>query len=106
MKRSHLEHLSKIWLTWIWAYFILGAYGLMNHKTSFIAAPLDLDLPMWFKLIFLNFPLQIALALSASAVLARKPHERPSTFIVAISFLATALMTANLFTAIWFLVSQ
>jgi hypothetical protein len=103
--RSTIESLSKFWLIWIWGYLILGGIASTNGNTSFLAAAVDAPLPTWFKLLFLNVPLQIALALTALALLARtrKNDEQPGGVTVAASVAATALIVVNLTTAIWLL---
>ena len=99
MTRKRIEFLSKLWLAWIWTYLILGGIASMNGRTSFLAAAVDSPLPIWFKLLFLNVPLQIALALAASCLLARNPEDQPSGFTVTLSFAATFLIGVNLVTA-------
>ena len=100
-----IESLSKFWVIWIWGYLLLGGIALANGKTSFLAAAVDAPLPAWFKLLFLNVPLQIALALTASVLLARtrNTEEQPGAFTVAASVAATVPILVNLATAIWLL---
>jgi len=104
--RRTIEWLSKLWVIWIWGYLILGGIANMNGKTGFLAAPWDASLPLWFKMAFLNVPLQIALALTASALLARTrtTEEKPGLFTVTASIAATLLILVNLVTAIWLLI--
>ncbi len=106
MTRRTLESLSKLWVIWIWGYLILGGIAMMNGKTFFLAAAVDAPLPFWFKMVFLNVPLQIALALTATALLARTrtTEEKPGPFTVATSCAATLLILVNLVTAIWLLI--
>ena len=101
MSRSLLELLAKVWLVWIWGYFILGAVSLANRGTSFLAAPVDTPFPVWFKLTFLNFPLQMGLAFSASYLLSRQPDDPPSNITIVFSVAATALIATNFAIAIW-----
>ncbi len=105
MTRRTIESLSKLWVIWIWGFLILGGIAKMNGKTSFLAAAVDAPLPFWFKMVFLNVPLQIALALTASALLARTrtTEEKPGPFTVTASIAATLLILVNLVTAIWLL---
>ena len=106
MTRSIIESLSKFWLIWIWGYLILGGIASTNGNTSFLAVAVDAPLPTWFKLVFLNVPLQIALALTASALLARmrNTEEQPGGVTVAASVAATTLIVVNLATAVWLLI--
>jgi hypothetical protein len=101
MSRKLIESLAKFWLIWIWGYLILGGIANMNRGTSFLAAPVDAALPVWFKLLFLNVPLQIALALTASYLLARNTDNPPGFITVAVSVVATVLIIVNLATALW-----
>jgi branched-subunit amino acid transport protein len=100
--RGTIESLSKLWVIWIWGYLILGGIATTNGKTSFLAAAVDAPLPSWFKMVFLNVPLQIAVALTASVLLARTrtTEEKPGPFTVAASIAATLLILVNLLTAI------
>lgn len=106
MTRGTIESLSKLWIIWIWGYLILGGIASMNGKTGFLAAAVDAPLPFWFKMVFLNVPLQIALALTASVLLARTrtTEEKPGPVTVAASIAATLLILVNLVTAVWLLI--
>ena len=60
-----VEVLAKVWLAWFFVYMVLGARANMAGGTSFLAATPDHVDSLWVKLIFLNIPLQMVLALSA-----------------------------------------
>ena len=45
---------------------VSGAYAMMQNRTSFFAGTLDHVESLWIKLVFLNIPLQIVLALVSS----------------------------------------
>jgi len=62
---SRVQMLTRIWWIWFLAYMILGALTMEGGGTSFLAATVDQVDSLWVKLIFLNIPLQIVLALSA-----------------------------------------
>jgi hypothetical protein len=70
----------------------------MNHRTSFLAAPMDYPLPLWFKLVFLNVPLQIGMALTALVLLKRGDRET-SLSVRVLAYSTTALIAANLLIA-------
>ena len=102
MNQQTLEYLSKIWIAWIWTYLILGGVMLANGRTSFLAAPVDQPLPSWFKLVFLNVPLQIFVALVAVVLLRRAGNGQPSRPAVWLSIATTTLIGVNLVVAIWY----
>ncbi len=60
-----LNRLAKLWLGWFLVYMVTGAYAMTQKQTSFFAATVDHVDSLWIKLLFLNIPLQIVLALSA-----------------------------------------
>ena len=62
---QRIEILTKVFLAWFVVYMLLGARAMMAGGTSFLAATVDHVDSLWVKLIFLNIPLQIVLALSA-----------------------------------------
>jgi hypothetical protein len=70
----------------------------MNDRTSFLAAPMDHPLPAWFKLVFLNVPLQIGMALTALVLLKRGDRET-SLSVRVLAYSTTALIAANLLIA-------
>ncbi len=102
MTTRTIHLLARIWLVWIWAFLIFGGMAMMSHTTSFLAAPADGPFPLWFKLVFLNMPLQIALALSAVVLMLRKQSDPPSVFLSVLAIATTALMATDLVVAIWF----
>jgi hypothetical protein len=71
----------------------------MNDRTSFLAAPMDHPLPVWFKLVFLNVPLQIGMALTAVVLLKRGDGEA-SLGVRVLAYSTTALIAVNLLVAI------
>jgi branched-subunit amino acid transport protein len=103
LTRKIVESLPKLRVTWIWGYLILGGIAMMNGRTSFLAAPVDHPLPFWFKALFLNVPLQMALALTASVLLRRTTDDQPNGVTVTFAFTTTLVMAVNLVTAIWFI---
>jgi len=58
-----VEILTRVWLAWFAAYMLLGSWAMMNGGISFLAGTVDHVDSLWAKLIFLNIPLQIVLAL-------------------------------------------
>ena len=62
---SITDRLTKVWLTWFAVYMATGAYGMMQRRTSFFASTVDHVQWIWVKLLLLNIPLQIVLALTA-----------------------------------------
>ncbi len=102
MNQKTLEYLPKIWVGWIWTYLILGGLMLARGETSFLAAPVDQPLPLWFKLVFLNVPLQIVVVLAAVVILNRSKPGHPSRPAVWLSVAATTLIGVNLLVAVWF----
>ena len=59
------ERLAKLWLAWFCVYMATGAIAMMQQRTGFFADAVDHVQWLWVKLIFLNIPLQIVLALTA-----------------------------------------
>jgi hypothetical protein len=72
-----------------------------NGGTSFLAAPVDWPLPLWFKLTFLNVPLQIVVIAVAAVLLKRSKAGHPSGPAIWASVAATALIGVNLVVAVW-----
>ena len=104
MKQETLEGLSKQWLWWFGAYFLTGAIAMMSSQTSFLATPVDYPLPLWFKLVFLNVPLQLWLALIGTVMINRDaPYRWHRTATLIVSSATTLLISINLITALWFL---
>lgn len=104
MNQAMLEGLTKQWLWWFGAYFLLGGIAMTHGRTSFLAAPVDYSLPLWFKLVFLNVPLQLFLALVGAVMINRVAHLKwhyRATSAVAIA--TTVLISVNLLTALWLL---
>ena len=62
---SLVERLAKLWLAWFCVYLATGAFAMMQQRTGFFADAVDHVQWLWVKLIFLNLPLQIVLALTA-----------------------------------------
>ena len=62
---SLVERLTKLWWAWFCVYMATGAFAMMQQRTGFFADALDHVQWLWVKLIFLNIPLQIVLALTA-----------------------------------------
>ncbi len=60
-----VDRLAKLWLVWFCVYMLTGAFAMMQHRTGFFADTLDQVQWLWVKLIILNIPLQIVLALIA-----------------------------------------
>ena len=60
-----VELLTRVWWAWFVVYMLLGTRAMMAGGTSFLAATVDHVDSLWVKLIFLNMPLQIVLALTA-----------------------------------------
>ena len=102
MNQETLEKLPKIWVGWIWTYLILGGLMLARGGTSFLAAPWDQPLPLWFKLVFLNVPLQIAVVLAAMVLLNRSKAGHPSRPAVWLAVAATTLIGVNFLVAVLF----
>ncbi len=63
--KSVVPRLTNAWLAWFCVYMVSGAYAMMQNRTSFFAGTLDHVESLWIKLVFLNIPLQIVLALVA-----------------------------------------
>ncbi len=63
-----VEILARVWWAWFVVYMLLGARAMMAGGTSFLAATVDHVDSLWVKLIFLNIPLQIVLALVANSL--------------------------------------
>jgi hypothetical protein len=63
---SLVERLEKLWLAWFCIYMATGAFAMMQNRTGFFADALDHVQSIWVKLVFLNIPLQIVLALIAN----------------------------------------
>ena len=66
--KRRVEIFTKVWLVWFSAYMVLGGRAMMAGGTSFLAATVDHVDALWVKLIFLNIPLQIVLALVANSL--------------------------------------
>jgi len=64
--KSVVSRLTNVWLAWFCVYMVSGAYAMMQNRTSFFAGTLDHVESLWIKLVFLNIPLQIVLALVSS----------------------------------------
>ena len=62
---SLVERLEKLWFAWFCVYMATGAFAMMQQRTGFFADSVDHVQWLWVKLIFLNLPLQIVLALTA-----------------------------------------
>jgi len=60
-----VDRLAKLWLAWFCVYMATGAFAMMEHRTGFFADTVDHVQWLWVKLIILNIPLQIVLALTA-----------------------------------------
>ena len=102
MNQQTFEYLPKIWIGWIWTYLILGGLMLANRRTSFLAAPVDQPLPLWFKLVFLNVPLQIGVVLAAVVLLNRSGTDHPSRPAIWLSIAASTLIGVNFLVAVWY----
>ena len=64
--KSVVSRLTNVWLAWFCVYMVSGSYAMMQNRTSFFAGTLDHVESLWIKLVFLNIPLQIVLALVSS----------------------------------------
>jgi len=62
---SLVERLARLWLAWFCVYMATGAFAMMQQRNGFFADALDHVQWLWVKLIFLNLPLQIVLALTS-----------------------------------------
>ncbi len=62
---SLVDRLAKLWLAWFCVYMATGAFAMMQHRTGFFADTVDHVQWLWVKLVILNIPLQIVLALTA-----------------------------------------
>ncbi len=62
---SLVDRLAKLWLAWFCFYMLTGAIAMAQHRTGFFADTVDHVQWLWVKLIILNIPLQIVLALTA-----------------------------------------
>jgi hypothetical protein len=57
--------LAKVWVIWFCIYMLSGAFAMMQNRTSLFTETVDDVDSLWLKLIFLNLPLQIVLAIVA-----------------------------------------
>ena len=62
---SLVDRLAKLWLAWFCFYMLTGAIAMAQHRTGFFADTVDHVEWLWVKLVILNIPLQIVLALTA-----------------------------------------
>lgn len=62
---SPIERLAFLWLLWFAAWFVLGAAGPAEGDSALLAGTVDRVDSLPVKLVFLNLPLQMMLALSA-----------------------------------------
>jgi len=62
---SLVDRLAKLWLAWFCVYMATGTFAMMQQRTGFFADTVDHVQWLWLKLLILNIPLQIVLALTA-----------------------------------------
>lgn len=105
MRQDHLELMMKGWALWIWSYLIIGGITSIAGGTSFLAEAVDLDIPTWVKLTFLNLPLQIGLVIAASILIGRSRGRRPTGLTLGISIVVSILIIGNLLVALVSLVA-
>ena len=95
-----IEILTKVWWAWFVVYMLLGARATMAGGTSFLAATLDHVDSLWVKLIFLNIPLQIVLALSAG-ICSRSPKPGRRRIGLGVAAVNTTLVLVHLALALY-----
>lgn len=95
-----VEILTRLWWAWFVVYMLLGARAMMDGGTSFLAAAVDHVDSLWVKLIFLNIPLQIVLALSAG-ICSRSPKSGLKRVGLGVAVLNTTLVLVHLVLALY-----
>ena len=85
MKQNRwVSRILTFWAVWFITFFVLGALAVSNGDTSFFARTVDRIDQTWVKLVFLNIPLQLILAVVAiSCLRARGPTAWRTGFSLA-----------------------
>ncbi len=84
-----VEQLARIWLIWAIAYLVTDIFkATVDHVDS-----------LWIKFVFLNIPLQLALALLALMLVRSEPSSQKALGL-AIAIVNTALIGGHIVTTI------
>ena len=104
MKPIRMKILARLWWAWALVYFATGAIAMMQGGTGLFARPLDEFESFPFKLVFLNFPLQMLLAITAYALWDENnaPRKALGTWL---GMAATVLIGVNFFVGCWLALS-
>jgi hypothetical protein len=95
-----VETLTRVWWAWFVVYMFLGSMAMMEGGTSFLAATVDHVDSLWVKLIFLNIPLQMVLALSA-VICIRSPRSGRRRIGLGVAAVNTTLILVHLALALY-----
>ena len=101
-----VEILTRVWWVWFLVYMGLGARANMAGGTSFLAATVDDVDSLWVKLIFLNIPLQIVLALSAIFCSRSSKSGREQRIGLGLAAVNTTLVFVHLVLSLYFRFAQ
>ena len=99
-----MKFFARLWWGWALVYLATGAWGMQHGGTGLFASPLDEFESLPFKLVFLNFPLQMLLALTAYGVWDENNATRKALgtwFGIA----ASVLIGVNFFVGCWLALS-
>jgi len=96
-----VKQMAQIWWLWAAVYAVTGIYGMGQRYDGMFARPVDHIGSTGFKMAFLNFPFQMALALLAVSLSeARFPGAKACSWLFAVS--ATVMIAVNFALGIWF----
>ena len=101
-----VEILTRIWWAWFLVYMLLGALAMMGGGTSFLAATVDHVDSLWVKLVFLNIPLQIVLALSANFCSRSSKSDREQRIGLGLAVVNTTLVLVHVVLSLYFRFAQ
>jgi len=96
--------LTRLWWGWALFYFASGGIAMQQGDTGVFARPVD-EVESWpLRLIFLNFPLQMLLAISAHTLWSDERATRKAAG-TCLGLIASLLIAVNFCAGCWFVLA-
>jgi len=102
--KYQMKILARIWWGWVLVYFATGCIANMQGGTGIFARPIDEFESVPFILVFLNFPLQMLLAITAYSLWEKK-NAKLKMLGTWLGIAASVLIGVNFFIGCWLALS-